>query len=73
MDKIYPKDVSDLFANSQVLLLGRYHGSGCAVVHVTGNVNGVAKSYSFPVTFAADDSEHLFEALVGNAQDWIFK
>ncbi len=58
--KTYPQEVKDLFAGSQVLLLGRYHGAGNAHVHLTGSINGVKKSYDFPLTFAADDSDHTY-------------
>jgi Ca-activated chloride channel family protein len=57
---IYPKEVTDLFAGSQALLIGRYKGSGAAKVSLTGKVNGVAKAYSFPLTFASEESDHTY-------------
>lgn len=53
---IYPKQPKDIFAGTQVLLLGRYKGAGNANVKITGTVNGVAKAYSFPVSFAGDQA-----------------
>jgi Ca-activated chloride channel family protein len=56
----YPRDVKDIFAGSQVLLLGRYKGSGSANVKVTGNLNGVQKAYTFPVKFASEDLDNTY-------------
>ena len=55
---VYPKAVKDIFAGTQVLLLGRYKGSGKATVTVSGKVNGQAKSYAFPLDFASDQTGH---------------
>lgn len=49
---IYPRDVKDIFAGSQVLLLGRYKKGGNATIGLTGKVNGSDKSFSFPLNFA---------------------
>lgn len=57
---IYPREVKDVFAGSQVLLIGKYKGSGSASVHVTGSVNGVAKSYNFPLKFENEDADHTY-------------
>ncbi|MBA3857546.1 MAG: hypothetical protein C0507_11615 [Cyanobacteria bacterium PR.3.49] len=57
---IYPRSVKDIFQGSQVLLLGKYKGGGNAKVNVTGKVNGVAKSYSFPLVFAAQEAAHTY-------------
>lgn len=49
---VYPRDVKDIFAGSQVLLLGRYKKGGNATIALTGKVNGSEKSFSFPLNFA---------------------
>lgn len=56
----YPREVKDIFAGTQVLLLGRYKGDGDGTVKVTGSVNGVQKAYSFPVKFAAAEADHTY-------------
>ncbi len=56
----YPRSVKDIFQGSQVLLLGKYKGGGSAHLNVTGKVNGVPKSYSFPVSFAAQEADHTY-------------
>ena len=48
----YPREVNDIFAGSQMLVLGRYKDGGKATVKVTGRINGVEKAFSFPLTFA---------------------
>ncbi len=57
---VYPKEVTDLFAGTQALLIGQYKGSGKAIVRLTGKVNGVEKAYSFPLSFAEDESGHTY-------------
>ncbi|CAN5527226.1 hypothetical protein BH11CYA1_BH11CYA1_05750 [soil metagenome] len=56
----YPRQVKDVFAGSQVLLLGRYKGSGQANVVVSGKINGVAKAFTFPLSFEASQTGHSF-------------
>src|SRR5262249_13983913 len=57
---VYPKEVKDIFAGSQVLLIGQYKGAGKATVRLNGQVNGVAKAYSFPLSIAADETDHTY-------------
>lgn len=56
----YPRSVKDIFSGSQVLVLGKYKGGGSAHLNVTGKVNGVARSYSFPLAFAAQEADHTY-------------
>lgn len=57
---MYPREVSDIFAGSQVLLIGRYKGAGDAKVTVSGTINGAKKDYVFPVTFTGDEAGHTY-------------
>jgi Ca-activated chloride channel family protein len=57
---VYPREVKDIFAGSQALLIGKYKGSGKAVVRLTGKVNGVARAYSFPLSFAGEETGHTY-------------
>jgi Ca-activated chloride channel family protein len=57
---VYPRDVKDIFAGSQVLLIGKYKAGGTGSVHLTGTVNGVAKAYTFPLSFAAEQSSNTY-------------
>lgn len=55
---IYPRQVKDIFAGNQVLLLGRYKGAGQASVNVSGKLAGVQKTFSFPINFAAAEASN---------------
>lgn len=57
---MYPRNVKDIFAGSQLLLMGKYKGSGNSTCHMNGTVNGVAKAYSFPMKFEEQDLGHSY-------------
>jgi Ca-activated chloride channel family protein len=57
---LYPREVKDIFAGSQVLLLGKYKEGVKGTVHLTGSVNGVSKSFSFPLKFDADETGNTY-------------
>ncbi|RTL43798.1 MAG: VWA domain-containing protein [Candidatus Melainabacteria bacterium] len=57
---VYPREVKDIFAGSQVLLLGKYKNGAKATVNLTGKVNGVAKAYSFPLNFESNSADHTY-------------
>jgi Ca-activated chloride channel homolog len=57
---VYPREVKDIFAGSQVLLLGKYKNGAKATVNLTGKVNGVAKAYSFPLNFENNAADHTY-------------
>jgi Ca-activated chloride channel family protein len=60
VDRIYPKDVQDLFAGSQLVLIGRYRNSGQAVIRLRGQVGSTEQNLEFPVQFAAQGSGESF-------------
>ena len=41
---IYPREVKDIFAGSQAVLIGRYKAGGGGTVKLSGTINGVPKS-----------------------------
>lgn len=57
---VYPREVKDIFAGNQVMMLGRYKDGAPSSVQVTGTVNGVQKAYSFPVRFAETEADHTY-------------
>jgi Ca-activated chloride channel homolog len=57
---LYPRNVRDIFAGCQVLMLGKYKGGGSGTCHLTGTVNGVAKAYTFPLKFEAQSISHSY-------------
>lgn len=56
----YPRAPKDIFAGTQLLMLGRYKGAGQATVKLTGTVNGVPKAYSFPLAFSGQEAGHTY-------------
>lgn len=57
---MYPRNVKDIFAGSQLLLMGKYKASGSATCKMTGTINGVAKAYSFPLKFEEQSVGHSY-------------
>lgn len=45
---VYPEPLPDLFAGSQLVLVGRYKGSGFETITLSGEVNGELQEYSYP-------------------------
>lgn len=56
----YPKDLPDLFKGSNVLVFGRYKGSGYAMITLSGKLNGKQKQFSINSNFSKDDDEYSF-------------
>ena len=47
VDQVYPPDIPDLFAGSQLILLGRYREGGPAKITLNGMVNQEERSYTY--------------------------
>ncbi len=54
VSKLYPEKLGDLFAGSEVILLGRYAGSGHGTVKLSGKVGGETKTFSYPLQWDAN-------------------
>jgi Ca-activated chloride channel family protein len=46
-----PRRLPDLFAGSQFLVFGRYHGAGRATVRLAGQIGGQERVFTYPVEF----------------------
>jgi len=57
---IYPKRLPDLFKGSQLVVVGRYEGSGAGAAQLTGKVLGETKTIAHDVTFGPKVAEHSF-------------
>ena len=53
--ELYPEPLPDLYAGTQLIVAGRYTGSGPATLTVTGQVEGRRTIATYPVTFADHD------------------
>ncbi len=69
VNRVYPKDVVDLFAGEQLVIVGRYKKPGAAKVTITGKLGGGSASeqkFEFPVQFvehSGDESQAFVEKL----------
>jgi Ca-activated chloride channel family protein len=57
---VYPKEVKDIFAGTQVMLLGKYKDGGKSVVRLAGTINGVKKAFSFNLNFQPQEGENSY-------------
>lgn len=48
IDEIYPTPLPDMFAGSQMVVTGRYRSGGPVPVTLTGMVDGVERSFTYP-------------------------
>ncbi|HUS37147.1 MAG TPA: hypothetical protein VM680_17510, partial [Verrucomicrobiae bacterium] len=60
LTKQYPSALPDLFKGEQLLIAGRYTGSGKALLRLTGTVNGKTKTFTEKIEFPEKDSDHEF-------------
>jgi len=58
----YPSEPGDLFAGTQLTLLGRYQEPGDSLIRLTGSAGGRQKTFEYEGTFAEKDVEHRFVA-----------
>jgi Ca-activated chloride channel family protein len=58
--KLYPSPLPDLFRGDQVVVAGRYTGSGPVGAVIEGNVAGQAKKYACDVKFGSEGRDHEF-------------
>jgi Ca-activated chloride channel family protein len=54
----YPRALPELFRGGQLVLFGRYRGSGPAKITLKGNAGGEAREFAWDVHFPAEDSKN---------------
>jgi len=57
---LHPTPLPDLFRGDQLLVLGRFAGSGNSTMTVEGMVDGLPKKLTYEVTFPKQASDHEF-------------
>lgn len=62
--KMYPASLPDLFVGSQVIVTGRYEGSGAAAVTLSGQAGGKARSFVYEAEFPKVAEDNGFVARV---------
>jgi len=62
VNRVYPKEVHDLFEGEQLVIVGRYQDAGNAKVKITGKIGGERKKFDFPCELVekSGDSSHAF-------------
>ncbi len=58
--EIYPPQLPDLFHGGQVIVLGRYHGTGHAAVTLSGSVGKEPREYTYELDLAAKAEDKGF-------------
>lgn len=61
---IYPQKLPDLFVGSQLVLVGRYDGSGQSAITLTGTGAGQEREFTYEATFPAETAGNAFLARV---------
>lgn len=61
---VYPNKLPDLFVGNQVVLAGRYDGSGGSAITLSGTSGGNEKTYTYETTFPKENSGNAFLARV---------
>ncbi|WP_254512102.1 VIT domain-containing protein [Anatilimnocola floriformis] len=60
VNRVYPKEVYDLFAGEQLVMVGRYKKPGNAKVSITGKVGSDEKKYDFPATLVEKSGDQTY-------------
>lgn len=60
VNRIYPKEVFDLFEGEQLVLVGRYRKSGVAKVKIVGAIGDKKETYKFPVKFYSENENQSY-------------
>lgn len=60
MTDVYPRELPDLFAGEELVVFGRYTGTGNGAVAVTGRRNRQSERYAAAVQFAARDDGNAY-------------
>jgi Ca-activated chloride channel family protein len=60
VNRVYPKEVYDLFAGEQLVMIGRYKKPGNAKVNITGKLNNDEKKYDFPATLVEKSNDQTY-------------
>jgi Ca-activated chloride channel family protein len=59
-NRIYPKEVYDIFAGEQLVMVGRYKKHGGAKVTITGKVGGAERKFDFPGTLVEKSNDQSY-------------
>jgi Ca-activated chloride channel family protein len=60
---IYPNPLPDLYAGTQLIVTGRYNGSGAQTITLTGEVEGQRETYTYAGNFSASTGKDFIPRL----------
>ena len=60
LKQMHPAKLPDLFSGDQILLFGRYEGSGHVAIRLTGRVNGKKREFVYEATFPESSPDNGF-------------
>ncbi len=60
IQRMYPKQVTDLFEGEQLVVVGRYKKSGLAKVRIAGTVGDEVQKFAFPVELVERSSDQSY-------------
>lgn len=63
VEDVYPRPLPDLFAGTQLILVGRYRGSGPARVRLSGETEGEKREFVYEGTFRAEGGDAFIPRL----------
>ncbi len=58
--KIYPAPLPDIFKGSQIIVVGRYSGSGDGAIRIEGSIGAETRTFAYDVKFPAESTGHDF-------------
>ncbi|MBP7632650.1 VWA domain-containing protein [Candidatus Ozemobacteraceae bacterium] len=64
VSELYPKTIPNIYKGSQVVIVGRYEGSGVASLTLQGTLNGSPQSYPVSAEFVKNTDANKFVARV---------
>lgn len=64
VSQIYPRKLTDVFKDSNILILGRYSKPGSALITLTGSIKGQPVKMEFEAEFPARENENAFVAKI---------
>jgi Ca-activated chloride channel family protein len=67
---IYPSPLPDLFAGSQVIVIGRYRQGGSGDIVLSGEVNGEVQEFNYPAQVFAKDNRSASDVLAQLPRLW---
>ena len=60
VSEVYDKKIPDLFKGESISVLGRYRGTGKGTITLTGEMNGVEKTYTYVVDLPEEATAQAF-------------